>query len=307
MTLSLRQSATLLALGTALISGFSNFVAKISVTVVKDPLIFTTLKNGLVALALLGILVLVYRRGELRVLTKAQWLRLLAIGLIGGAVPFGLFFTGLAQTSAVNASLIHKSLFLWVALLAFPFLKERLTRGQWIGVGLVAVANLFVGGFTGFRYNAGELMIFGATLLWAVENVIAKRALADLSSLTVAGARMVIGSLLLVGFLMMRGTNFALDLLSAEQWRWTLLSSLLLLGYVTTWYAALKRAPATYVATLLVPATLVTNILSAIFLTHQLPLVQIINAVVLSAGAFCLIRFSKRRSEAASVTVHAEG
>lgn len=287
-------TATFLALGTALISGFANFVAKIGVTAVKDPIVFTTLKNGIVAILIVGFFLALRRLRELRTLSRRQWLQLFAIGVIGGSIPFALFFTGLVHTSAVNASLIHKTLFLWVALLAVPILKERMTPLQWLGIAAVAAANLFIGGFQGFKYNLGELMILGATVLWAVENVIAKIALKNLSSLTVAAARMVFGSAILLVFASFRGGGAAVLNLNAAQWGWTLIASALLTGYVLTWYAALRRAPATYVATLLVPATLVTNVLAAAFLTHAFPTVQVMNALFVVSGVALVVGFARR-------------
>jgi drug/metabolite transporter (DMT)-like permease len=286
-------TATSLALGTAVISGVTNFLSKISVTVVKDAIVFTTLKNAVVALLLVGIILGAKKWSEIKTLNKRHWLKLIAIGLIGGSVPFALYFTGLTHTSALNASLIHKTMFLWVSLLAIPLLKERMTKWQWVGIGAVAIANLFIGGFQGFKFNTGELMILAATMLWAVENIIAKLALKDISSLTVAGARMVFGSVALIAFLAVRGGAPAVTHLSSAQWGWTLLVSALLFGYVITWYTALKRAPATYVATLLVPATLVTNALTAIFITHTFPLVQIGSALFVTLGAFLMIKFAK--------------
>lgn len=285
--------ATILALGTAVISGFSNFIGKISVTVVKDPIVFTTLKNTVVAVLLTGIILAFGRWRELRSLSKAQWGKLLAIGIIGGSVPFALFFTGLTHTSALNGALIHKTLFLWVFLFGGAILRERLTPWQWIGIAVIAFANFFVGGFTGFKYNTGELMILGATILWAIENVIAKITLRDVSSLTVAAGRMIIGSLVLISFVLVRGGAPAVTHLNTTQWSWTLLSSGLLFGYVITWYAALKRAPATYVATLLVSATLITNVLSAIFVTHKYPPIQLENALGVTLGIILLIHFTR--------------
>lgn len=287
------MTATLLALGTAVISGFSNYLGKISVTVVKDPVVFTTLKNSAVALFLVGLLVAFRKWREISMLNRKQWLKLLAIGVIGGSIPFALFFTGLSKTTALNASLIHKSLFLWVLLLAIPILKERMTAWQWVGIGLVAAANVLVGGFKGFKFNTGELMILGATILWAIENIIAKVALKDISSLMVSSARMVFGSIVLAVFVMFRGGSAAVTHLSSTQWSWTLLSSVFLVGYVITWYAALKRAPATYVATLLVPATLVTNVLTSVFITHNFPTIQFASAALVTVGAFFLIKFAK--------------
>jgi len=292
--------ATLLALATAVISGTNNFLTKIAVTALKDPVLYTTLKNTIVALLLIGIVVLARRAGEVRGLSGAQWMRLLAIGAIGGSIPFALYFTGLAQTTAINAGLIHKTLFVWVMILAIPFLKERVSAWQFVGIAMIFSANFLIGGFKGFPFNAGELMILGATILWAVENIIAKKALKDISSTTVAASRMIFGSLILLAFISWRGGGDAVFSLSSTQWMWTLLTSALLTGYVLTWYTALKYAPATYVATLLVPATLVTNILSALFITHAFSLTDFASTALYIVGASFVILFAKRTAEKSS-------
>ena len=289
--------ATLLALATAIISGTNNFLTKIAVTALKDPVLYTTLKNSIVALLLIGIVILARRAGEVRGLSGAQWMRLVLIGAIGGSIPFALYFTGLAQTTAINAGLIHKTLFVWVMILAIPFLKERVSAWQLVGIAMIFAANFFVGGFKGFRFNAGELMILSATILWAVENIIAKKALKDISSTTVAASRMIFGSLILLAFIAWRGGGEAVFALSGTQWMWTLLTSALLTGYVLTWYTALKYAPATYVATLLVPATLVTNILSALFITRAFSLNDFASASLYIVGASFVILFARRAAE----------
>ena len=289
--------ATYLAIITAIISGTANFLSKIAVTAVKDPVLYTSLKNAIVAVFLVGVILGAKKLPEVMSLTKKQILRLLAIGVVGGSVPFALFFTGLAKTNALNAGLIHKTLFLWVAIMAIPLLKERVNVPQWLGILMIFAANLVVGGFTGFKFNSGELMILAATILWAIESIIAKKALADISSATVAASRMVIGSAILFGIVFFQGNASAVFNLSAADWGLTLLTSALLFGYVMAWYTALKYAPATYVAALLVPATLVTNILSAVFITRSLALEQLISTFLMIAGAILIIRFAKEFSK----------
>lgn len=288
------RTATWLALATAAISGVSNFANKYAVTAVKDAVSFTALKNAIVALFLVGLLLVLKKRAEIAALSRRQWAMLAAVGAIGGSIPFALFFAGLTHTSAVNAALIHKTLFVWVILLAAPLLKERLTPPQWLGAAAIFAANLIVGGFVGFKFNAGELMILAATLLWAIENVIAKKALAGVSSTTVAAARMTIGSLVLLPIAFWRGGLTGLTAMQPAHWGWTLVTAALLVGYVLTWYAALKRAPAGYVAALLVPATLVTNVLTAIFVTHAFAGRQMASAALWIIGSVLIIAFARR-------------
>lgn len=289
------KSATILALGAAGISGFSNFINKIAVSGVGDPIFYTSLKNAIVAVLFIGVLMIFRKWREIKGLRAGQWGRLMAIGIIGGSLPFALYFTGLSMIPAINAALIHKSLFLWVLILAVPLLKERLSWQQVAGVAAIFIANILVGGFKGFQFSFGELLVLAATILWAVENVIAKKTLEDVSATTVAAARMVFGSIILLAVIWLRGTHLAAaGDLSPAQWGWTLLSSVLLFGYVVTWYAALQRAPVTYVVALLVPATLVTNVLSAIFITHAFGAQQITGSVLFVAGTILMIFFVRK-------------
>lgn len=295
MTPSTLRIATLLALATAMISGVSSFVNKIAVTGVRDAVLYTTLKNAIVALALIGIIIILRHWRTIVSLTRRQWSLLAAVGVIGGSLPFALFFTGLTMTPALNAALIHKTLILWIALLAIPILKERISSAQWLGIAALFAANILVGGFTGFRYNTGELLILAATILWAVENVVAKVALRDIPSTVVAGARMMFGSLILLAVVLWKNpAAFTIvGQLSVTAWAWTFLTAALLLGYVCTWYRALALAPATYVATLLVPATLVTNALTAIFLTHSFAGMQVVGAILTIVGAVIVVRAAR--------------
>ncbi len=273
-----------LALGTAVISGASNFIAKIGVTVVNNGVVFTALKNSLVAGALIGIILLLKRLPELRKLSHKDWAKLAAIGVVGGGVPFVLFFTGLTHTTALTAGVIHKTLFFWVALLAARFLKERIGRAQTVAFFFLIGGNFVLGGLRGLTFGAGERMILAATIFWAIENVIAKRALNNIPSLVVAGARMTFGSVILFAVVGLQGNFHLIGSLDARQWLWTLIPSALLLGYVLTWYSALRRLSATFATCLLVPATFVTGLLSQVFLDKSLTANDLMSgAVVLAA------------------------
>ncbi|MFH0952540.1 MAG: DMT family transporter [Patescibacteria group bacterium] len=288
------KKAILLALGTAAISGTAVFLGKIAVTVVPNPTAFTFLKNALVAVLLVGALLIATRLKELKSLKKNDWWKLIAIGVIGGSLPFSLFFTGLTMTTAGSAALIHKSLFIWVALLAVPFLREKIGWIQGGALALLLLGNILMIGWRNFSFGAGELMILAATVFWAVENIIAKKALKNLSSVLVASARMVFGSVILLVVVGWQGNLGLLTGLSPIQWMWTIIPSILLLGYVLTWYTALKHAPATLVASLLVPASLITNFLSLIFLDKSIAVYEAIGSIFLVTAVSMIIWQAKK-------------
>ena len=117
----------LLVFFTAIISGFSIFINRFGVMVV-NPYIFTFLKNASVAIFLLSVLLLLKDWKILKKINKKQWMLLILIGLIGGSIPFLLFFKGLSLTTGANGSFLHKTMFIYVALLAFVFLKEKIDK-----------------------------------------------------------------------------------------------------------------------------------------------------------------------------------
>jgi len=134
---------------------------------------------------------------------------------------------------------------------------------------LLFLSNLLIGGFKGFQLSHGELLVFTATILWAFENVLAKKVLSTVDLDIVTAARMGFGSVvLLVASLFTAPKSLTqITQLDTTQWFWMILTMTALLGYMTSWYRALKLAPATTVASVLVASTLITNLLSAIFIT----------------------------------------
>jgi drug/metabolite transporter (DMT)-like permease len=197
-----------------------------------------------------------------------QWSALVVVGVIGGSVPFLLFFEGLSRASSTETAFVHKTLVLWVALLAVPLLGERAGPLQWAAIGLLLVGQAsLLGDVTApldMPWGSGELLVLAATLCWAVETVVVKRLLRGLTSWTVALARMGLGSAVLIGWAGLRGEAGALVRLDAGQLGWVVLTGLVLAAYVGTWFGALARAQAVDVTAVLVVGAPVTAVLSAL-------------------------------------------
>jgi drug/metabolite transporter (DMT)-like permease len=166
-------------------------------------------------------------------------------------VPFLLFFTGLAEASAPAAAVIHKTLFIWVALLAIVLLRERIGAWQVGALVVLLAAQLMVQPPTGVSLGGGEALIALATGLWAVETIVAKRLLRSVPTLVAGSGRMAFGLVVLVGYLAVTGRLALVAELGIVQWVWVLGTGALLAVYVGTWYAALQRAPAVTVAAVL--------------------------------------------------------
>jgi drug/metabolite transporter (DMT)-like permease len=255
-----------LATATAVISGVSIFVNGLVVKEFSDPVALTGARNALVGLVLLGILLASGGAAEIRGLRPRQSAGLMALAVIGGSVPFILFFSGLAAATGPGAGLIQKTMFIWVAALAIVFLGEKLGIAQVVALVALFGGVLLIGPTGGLGTGPAELMILVATLLWSVEVIVARRLLGGdgVSVRLAATARMALGALIIAGFLVASGRIGAVAAFSASQWAIVAVTGLLLLGYVTTWYAALQRAPASLVTAILVGGALVTAVLATI-------------------------------------------
>ncbi|MFH0780097.1 MAG: DMT family transporter [Parcubacteria group bacterium] len=279
------QKGAYLACLTALISGFSVFLSKFATKAIPDSSVFTTAKNIGVALVLCLIVLLPSIFPKLKHLTKKDWLNLILIGIIGGSIPFLLFFKGLSISTAPATAFIHKTLFIWVAILAVPLLKEKISKMQLGALGLLLAGNFLLGSFSDWRFDRAGWLVLAATLFWAVEYVLAKKMLARIDAKIVAWARMFFGSIALIGFVLAIGKGALLISLNYHQLCWIGLSSCLLLGYVLTWYRALKYLPATAVTCILVIASPVTTALNSAFITHKYSPRDLFGAVVVICAA----------------------
>jgi drug/metabolite transporter (DMT)-like permease len=261
-----RRAGIGLAFVAACISGVSVFLNSFAVREFGDPVLYTTAKNLVAAAIVLaaGISLRAARAslGLTLPRTTREQVGLVAAGVVGGGIAFALFFQGLAQTSSTSAAFVQKTLVVWVAVLAVAFLRERFTFVHVAAIALLvggqAVAS---GGLAPFVLDGGELMVLAATLLWAVEVVIAKPLLRGLSPLTVASARLGIGVVVLIAIVLASGAAAQLAVVTLQAWLWVALTGSILSTYVVTWYFALKKAGAIDVTAALVFGAVITAVL----------------------------------------------
>ena len=269
LRLPARAAGIGLAFVTACVSGVAVYVNAKGVARFDDATVYTTAKNVVAGVALLLFALPLLARPRPWA-ARAAWPRtgrqqlgLLTVACIGGSVPFVLFFEGLARASATQAAFIHKTLVVWVAVLAVVLLRERLGPLQLAAIGLLMAGQVLLVPSVGVvTFGTGEAMILAATLFWAVEVIVVKRLVVGLEPRTLAAGRMALGTVVLLAWLAVSGRGAALTGLGASQWAWAVLTGVLLAGYVATWYAALARAQAVDVTAMLVFGAVVTAVLS---------------------------------------------
>ena len=231
-----RATGIALAFLTAMISGVSIYVNSLAVKHFTDQTVYTTAKNGVAGLLLLLVLWGARRAGAGAAAASVRSPRrrtapaLLLLALIGGSVPFVLFFEGLARAQATQAAFIQKTLVVWVAILAVPLLRERFAsaarardraadRRPGVARGQRRQGRLRPGRGDDPRPRrcSGRSRSSTSSGCWRATTRICWRPRAWDS-----------GTLLLLGWLAATGKLSALSSMSVEQWRWVALTGVLL-------------------------------------------------------------------------------
>lgn len=291
----MRTKGLVLVFSTAIISGFAIFINKFGVSVI-NPYILTGLKNLIVGIFICAILILMKDRKLLKELSKKYWALLVLIGLIGGSIPFLLFFKGLSLTTGAQGSFIHKTMFIYIALLAVTFLKEKINKKFLFGGLLLLLGNALLLKFIPHSLGFGDLLILIAALFWAAESIISKYILRELPVRIVMWGRMFFGSIFILIFLVFTGQLSLITSLNITQISWVIVTSIILLGYVATWYTGLKHIPVSLAAPVLLLGSPITTLLSFIQ-TGVISQNQIFGILCVLIGIVIIWKFSAIKKE----------
>lgn len=292
------------ALTTAVVSGVSTFVNGYAVQGTSSDA-FVTVRNLAVAGLLGPIAVVVSFGGGRRTRTSSRDLGWLAVvGLVGGAVPFLLFFHGLqlaaAQHGATTASFLYRTLFLFATVFGVVLLREKFSRWTALAGGLLLGGSYLLLSLGAPVWTDGSLWVLAATVLWAGEYTLSKRLLARLPSSTVAIGRMGFGGLFLSAYLLATAQWGSVAGFGASTWLWVGLSAALLTAFVTCWYAALARLDVGVATAVLVLGYPVTWLLSVGVSGRGVSAVELLGAaavvvgVAVAAGGASLLRPVRR-------------
>ena len=276
----------LLVVATAVISGCSTFLNAYAVQGTSSAA-FVTVRNVAVAAILVPIAGVVLWRARSRPSAKEIG-TLAVIGLVGGAIPFLLFFRGIQLATeahgALTASFVYRTLFLFATVFGIVALHERFRPRLAAAAALVLGGNLLLLSLVSPIWTDGSLYVLVATVLWAAEYTISKRVLRTLRGTTVALGRMGFGAVFLSVYLAATGGWSVVAAYGPPQWTWVLISGALLTGFVLTWYTGLARVDLGVATTVLVLAFPISWALGVVATGAPVPPATVFGAAVIAVG-----------------------
>ena len=226
------------------------FIWGINFSVIKvalgelHPLAFNALRFPVASLVLL---LLVRLMGRLQVPHRRDWPRIVLLGFLGNVLYQMLFIFGIARTSAGNASLLLATTPIWTLLLTVVSGHERPSGLVWLGVlGTAAGMSFVVAGGAGLELGVtslgGDVLMVGASMLWAVYTVGARDLIHRYGSLETTAWTLWVGS---VGLVVL-GAPALLDVsparISAATWLAVLYAGTFALSVAyALWYRGVHR------------------------------------------------------------------
>lgn len=181
------HTATYLQLGLVAVIWGGTFVAGRAMSPGTPPLLSASLRF-LIAGGVLAVFLLLSGRGFARI-TRLQLLKISGLGLCGVYAYNLFFFYGLQHTTASRASLIVALNPAVIALTAYLFHQERLSRAKGLGIALclLGAATVIFGkspqALGAASHWLGDALVFGCVLSWVAYSVFGKNTVAQLGAL----------------------------------------------------------------------------------------------------------------------------
>ena len=178
--------------------------------------------------------------------TARDWARLAWLGLVGHCVYQYLFVGGLARTSVANSSLIVASSPVVITLLSTAGgTEQRIGALHWAGT-LLSLLGIYVvvgrGAHVTGASLAGDAMLLGAVVCWALYTINARPLMARHSPVGVTALSMLIGTIFYLPLAVPALSRVAWGGVSALTWLKLIYSSLFAICVAyTIWYAAVRE------------------------------------------------------------------
>jgi drug/metabolite transporter (DMT)-like permease len=240
-------------------------------------------------------------RGTKVLIERKDAPKLLVLALTGITFFFIIQYTGIEMASASIAAIVVCLLSpILISVLSARIFKERLLRGQILGVGIAATGTFIVittsskGAQSSGNFFFGSLILLLTPLLWASYTLLGRKMMEKYDPFLVVAYVNVIGGLCLVPFSFAENSFHLILSMNLHEWLAILYLAVTcsLLGYYI-WFRVLRRVGATVTSTFLFAEPLVTAIFAVTFAGENLNLLTALGGLLILSGVYLV---SKKRS-----------
>lgn len=279
----------LLLLGINALWGGSSLAAKIALVQIP-PMTLAFARFSLAAILLYALAGLL--RVDLRV-RRQDWGLFWAMGGLGLAVTYILYYIGVGRTTAADAALLAAAEPVFLAALSIVLLHERLPAGKVVGIGCGLLGVILIvlrgGHLMHGSASSGDMLIILGLVFESLAVIVGKRLVSRYPAVTVSTYQMLTGAIIL--------GPFALFEICQTGWRpsggLSALPALISLLYLslcctvlayTVWFTLLDRRDASELSVFLFVQPVVGAFLGVVFQHDPLTRATLVGAGLVLAG-----------------------
>ena len=284
-----REALFYILIGSA-VYGYFIVLTKQGLTFGLDPLSFASMTSLLSAVFSLGIL-----SPKTTAARKIGWKgvsQLLLIAFLGSCTADLMIYFGQTMTSAVNAGFLVKLTALTTIPFAFLIFRHKLRKIAWVPIfiTILGVFLLSCGGKLEVPQFGDIIIIFG-TIQLGFTNAYAKKVMAEFSSSTVAGFRLVFGALFTSGIVFLVCGNNVFSALQAG-FVFVLFSGILHVVVIFTFYKTIALTNPTTAAMLFLLSALFSTFFAYLFLNESVGATAFFGGSLILIGLYLLLKLS---------------
>jgi len=283
------QLGYLFAVLSAVMFGSVSVIAKPLVSSI-DPILLASLVYIISAITLTP-----FAQKKKKKLTKRDLFLVFSIAICGSVIAPSLFFVGLTHASASDAAIIANGEVFFSVVLAVMFFKEKLKFLGWVAIILVLsgmiiiTTNLDFTTFTLQQIHYKDMLLILAMLFWALDNNLSRYLAQKMEVENIVQIKSAIGGgILLVISLLVFRVDISIELNQIIP-----ILTLGILGFAASLYfflQGLKRIGTVRTITIFSMSSVFGITASAIFLSEQIGLYQIIAAGIMILGIYLVSR-----------------
>ncbi|AFY33219.1 DMT family transporter [Calothrix sp. PCC 7507] len=237
-------------------------------------------------LCALILLILIYgkqwNKAALKQLSRKDWVSLIAVAILSGALAPGLIFQALALTGVNNVILVGRLEPPLTLALSVWLLRERVSFWEFMGaiaafIGVILSIILQPQGegmmnMGGFGLGIGELLAAAGSIAVAISTIIGKKYLSQISLGIYSIFRTALGTVIFFFIaLVLYGRDHFADVFSPFLWQWMLLyGGLIVVVGQSFWIKGLKTSTVS-VASLIGSFTPIAGLLAAYLILGEAP------------------------------------
>jgi len=250
------------------------------------------------AIGLPILLVAVVLRKQFALPKGGEWLYFALLGFLGITFHQWLQSNGLQTAQASTTAWIVSTSPVFIAILGWLVLKEKLNLLQSSGIALAMVGVLAVvskGDLSAIAVgkfgNYGDFLILISSVNWAVFSILSRRGLKTHPSTMMTLWVMTIGWLMTSAAFFANKNYIDIPQLDARGW-----AAMIFLGIFTTglayiaWFDALAQLPAVQTGAFLFIEPLTSMVVAAVILNEQITLVSVLGGAVILVGIWLVNR-----------------